>query len=97
MSLRKAKKPLSERMMKWRAERPDEWVMDEFIRAIKALEESNAEMLKYYIKLYKWCKTTELDISLGMMFDIGKIIEKNTGKKINVDKAESCDSMTVKS
>jgi hypothetical protein len=31
---------LSEMMQRWRAERPDEWRMDEFIRQAKSMEES---------------------------------------------------------
>jgi len=30
---------LSEELKKWRAERPDEWKMDEFIRKAESLEE----------------------------------------------------------
>ncbi len=30
--------PLSEMLKQWRAERPDEWTMDEFIRAAQQLE-----------------------------------------------------------
>jgi hypothetical protein len=32
---------LSEDLKHWRAERPDEWTMDDFIRKAKALEEAS--------------------------------------------------------
>ena len=32
-------RPLSELLKLWRAERPDEWIMDEFIREAKRMEE----------------------------------------------------------
>jgi len=32
---------LSERLKSWRAERPDEWTMDEFIRLAEVLEKEN--------------------------------------------------------
>jgi len=35
---------LSSDLQKWRAERPDEWVMDEFIRNAKALEAEIASL-----------------------------------------------------
>ena len=33
---------LSERLKFWRADRPDEWIMDEFIRAAEKLEKATA-------------------------------------------------------
>jgi hypothetical protein len=36
---------LSEDLEYWRAERPSEWLMDEFIRGAKDLELKNADML----------------------------------------------------
>lgn len=36
-------KKLSEQLRYWRAERPDEWKMDEFIRQAKELEECLSE------------------------------------------------------
>jgi len=37
-------KALSEQICDWRAERPDEWKMDEFIRLARDLEERVADM-----------------------------------------------------
>lgn len=37
---------LSEMLAMWRAERPDEWRMDEFIRMAKKLESDNLEVVK---------------------------------------------------
>ena len=37
---------LSEDLQYWRAERPDEWKMDEFIRIAKYLQEENAKLKK---------------------------------------------------
>ena len=37
-------KTLSEKLEYWRAERPDEWTMDEFIRDAKKLEAENAKL-----------------------------------------------------
>ena len=37
-------KSLQEDLKFWRAERPDEWKMDEFIRKAKALEEENGSL-----------------------------------------------------
>ena len=38
---------LSEDMMKWRAERPDEWTMDRFIRAAEKLERATIHNSEY--------------------------------------------------
>jgi hypothetical protein len=38
--------PLSEDLKYWRAERPDEWTMDRFIRKAKAMENKLAEIVK---------------------------------------------------
>jgi len=35
---------LSEEIKKWRADRPDEWIMDEFIRKAKLLEDENERL-----------------------------------------------------
>ena len=35
---------LAEKLSMWRAERPDEWKMDEFIREAKELEEENKRL-----------------------------------------------------
>jgi hypothetical protein len=39
-------KELSESLRYWRADRPDEWTMDEFIRAAEKLERENIELKK---------------------------------------------------
>lgn len=39
-------KSLEEDLKFWRAERPDEWTMDEFIRKAKKLESQNADLLE---------------------------------------------------
>ena len=60
-------KPLSKDLEYWRAERPDEWTMDEFIRAAKRIENSiaiycreelgnvvfdnDADAIEYFIRL----------------------------------------------
>ena len=36
---------LSEKLKYWRAERPDEWTMDEFIREAQALEKECAVLV----------------------------------------------------
>jgi hypothetical protein len=36
---------LSEKLAYWRAERPDEWIMDEFIREAKKLEDSQSQWI----------------------------------------------------
>jgi hypothetical protein len=36
--------PLSEHLKSWRAERPDEWTMDEFIRKAERLERLASEV-----------------------------------------------------
>ena len=40
------KRKLSEDIKYWRAERPDEWTMDEFIRAAQKLERELSELRK---------------------------------------------------
>ena len=50
--------PLSDDLLYWRAERPDEWIMDRFIRKAKELEASGEKVarlegwLKYLWVLY---------------------------------------------
>lgn len=51
---------LSEQLQYWRAERPDEWKMDEFIRMAERLEQSAREIEKSAItKAVSKCKSTE--------------------------------------
>ena len=44
---------LSEHLQSWRAERPDEWTMDDFIRKAKALEGALQEIMSQHIESHE--------------------------------------------
>ena len=69
-------RPLSELLKFWRAERPDEWTMDEFIREAERMEKkiqntsSNSEYAKLYrTHNFKFCPYC--GCSLGSAFKCG--------------------------
>ena len=54
---------LIEDLKRWRAERPDEWTMDRFIKKAVELEQRNKELSEALSTLsnhvYQWCKAID--------------------------------------
>ena len=57
-------KPLIEDLQDWRAERPDEWVMDSFIRKAKKLEEENKRFRDFIQQMGRDIAAVESDYIL---------------------------------
>jgi hypothetical protein len=49
-------KTLSKRLKFWRAERPDEWVMDEFIRDAEVLERQLNDLAAKLVEVNNFCQ-----------------------------------------
>jgi hypothetical protein len=49
-------KTLSKRLKFWRAERPDEWIMDEFIRDAEVLERQLNDLAAKLVEVSDFCR-----------------------------------------